>query len=586
MVGWNFLLANNKVTLEIDAHQTTHDNQGHVHHTVVAEKPFTLTLSIDGNVQGDIKFEPPANTTLRHYGTQRNFSSLNGSMTAKINLTYQAVAHKEGDITFNPVSVTIDGKNYESKEILVRVIKNEAQATVSSSLKNQKNVSDIFCRAMCDKRKVFTGEPVMVTVSIYIKCQVEQVGLEPYHFDDFLVKELPEKQPRREIINGQPYTVMEKQLLFHPMHEGIKKIKPFNVVYDRLVQDEAVQNFFGMAFFGGVRTQRGSTSSNPLEITVLKIPATHQTVNGVGSFSECSLHVDKQQASPNEPLLMSIRVKGKANFDQVTFDHPELPYFCKFYNSKSSTSYDDVTQLSGAKTFEFIIQVGQAGTIELPAQKFTFFDTHKQQYSTIISKPVTLSIVQQPGSGGQQSFPSQPQLQPIAEQEKDDKQREERLIKDIHFIYEDFGHDWPIKAIPGWFFSVLILMLLLIWTIQAYLPNHFRFLWLLVTQQQNRQKKLEHIGRKIELALIEGDGTHLYQLFIVFICTQFNLAQEDFSEHLLGAVLLEKGWPQAKVAELFDFLNVCASLRFAADKHKLSDNVKKQAAAWLSFLAQ
>ena len=584
------LFANDTVSLEIDAPQTSRDQHGAINYTVTAGQPFTINVKINGQAQGNVDFNAPEHTSLHHFGTQRSFSSMNGAMSCTVIHNYQATVEKEGQVLFGPVKVTIDGKVYESQAVHVNVIKeqgtNEKHNKASTSTLKEK---DIFCRVTSDKKHAVIGEPIIVTLSIYLHSQVNQVGLEPYHFDGFLVKELPEKQPRREVVDGKTYIVMEKQFLLHPTDEGTKKIKPFTVIYERLVPDEsAAQNFFGIAMFGGMRVQRGKVSSSPLEIIVTKLPGTKQAINGVGHFTQFTASVDKQEAVANEPILLRLAVKGTAHFDQVSFDHPTLPSFCTFYSSKSATTYDDQQQLTGTKNFEFIIQIGQAGSIELPAQTFTFFDIHKHAYQTLTTKPLTITIKPSPDSQV-----SQPPVKEISEPqtadvEKETKEQNEPVIKDIHFIYEDFGQERPIAALPGWFFSALLLVSLMLWTLQSQLPKKYSALFAPFFSKRSHEKKLLHIKKKIETALHEHNVLGLHQLFIVFICTRLNLQQEDFSEQMLAQILVENGWHQNKVAELLDFLNTCASLRFSAGKtqQKHLDDVVEQAKKWLSFLVE
>jgi len=578
-------VAGDEVALEIDAHQTTRDQQGNVKYTVIAGKPFTVNVKINGQADGSINFQAPSHTSMRHFGTQKSFSSMNGSMSCALTHNYQAVVDKEGEIVFGPVKVTIDGKAYQSEALRVHVVKDVAEQGLTLAKKG----SDIFCRATSDKKHVVIGEPIIVTLSIYVRCQIEQIGLEPYHFEGFLIKELPDKQQRKEIVDGNVCVVMEKQFLLHATDEGTKKIKPFTVIFDKLVQDtSATQNFFGMAMFGGVRSERGKVSSNPLDIVVKKLPHTSGAINGVGRFTQCTASVDKSEAVVNEPILFCLTVKGSSHFDQVAFDHPELPSFCKFYSSKSATTYDDQNQLTGTKRFEFVVQVGQAGTIELPAQKFTFFDTQKQTYQTLATKPITLTIKSSPDGKATMPVAQEDLEKQKTDNEKEEKKHEEPILKDIHFIYEDFGQDRPIKALPGWFFSAIVLLVLAGWMIRSYLSRKYRIPFSLLSGRRKHEKKLLHIKKKIEFALDEGNVSSLYQLFIVFVCTQLNLQQEDFSEQVLAQVLAEKGWQQATIAEFLDFLNACASIRFGAGKQqqRFLDDVRQQAAKWLLFLVK
>lgn len=589
-VFWATLLsANQVVTLEVEAHETTRDQQGKLRHVVTVGQPFTIHVKVAGQAQGQLDFKAPAHSSLQHFGTQTSFSSFNGAVSSTLTHSYQAVVDKEGEVVFGPIKVSINGATHESEIIKVQAVKGasaHSEHSRGASSSASKRERDIFCRLTSNAKNVVIGQTVTVTLTIYLRGDIQQIGLEPYHFNGFLTKELPESQRRREMVDGTPFVVLEKQFLLNPTEEGVKKIAPFTVAYDRLVQDEsAAHNFFGMVMFGGAHSERGKVSSSSLEITVTKLPSYKGAINGVGNFSQFTASVDKHEAVVNEPISLRLSAKGNAHFDQVTFDHPELPAFCKFYSSKSATSYDDQNQLNGTKNFEFIVQVGQAGTVELPAQKFTFFDAQRHHYTTLTSKPITLTIKPSP-DGQVVSLPVQQESQ--EKQQPPEEKKEESSIKDIHFIYEDFGQEQPLPALPWWLFTTIILLSLVIWGARLTVPTKYSARLAALFSCQNHQKKILHHKKNIEAAVQKGDAHALHSLFVALVCAQIDIDPETFSEADVVQVLLDNGWVQEKIVEFLEFLNKCASIRFGqgTQHKKVWDEVLDQATYWLLFLVK
>ena len=140
--------------------------------------------------------------------TSRSFSqqTVNGKTTSESSVTYTyiLVAPEEGTFTVNPASITVDGSNYRSNSLTIKVLPPdkaaESQQGGSSGSSESGSVSapsatvsanDAFIRAIVSKNNVYEQEGFTVTFRLYTTLNITDLGkIEFPEFEGFMVEEL------------------------------------------------------------------------------------------------------------------------------------------------------------------------------------------------------------------------------------------------------------------------------------------------------------------------------------------------------------------------------------------------------------
>ena len=107
-------------------------------------------------------------------GRSQNVSIVNGKVSSSIVYSYSLSPKSVGNCAIAPVSVTIDGKKYESAPIEIEVVaasESSVPERVSRSRKNgsAKSPSGAFTKMIVDKSKVYINEPLVATFKFYYR---------------------------------------------------------------------------------------------------------------------------------------------------------------------------------------------------------------------------------------------------------------------------------------------------------------------------------------------------------------------------------------------------------------------------------
>lgn len=270
--------------------------------------------------------------------------SSNTSFTFGINgKTYETSTTKDitfvptKDITIPAYKVKIDGKDYHTNPIDVKVIKTKKAKQEGTAL--------FMLELNTTKTKVSVGESFMVTLYFSLKNGVrlsQNIQYTPPGFAGFLVKE-GAKQP--EYQKGE-YQIQELRYLLTAISEGNFTIKPAQAKIG--VQDRMRRDMFGMMF----GTQWKETLSNLINIEVSPAPADSDII---GDYN-VKTTLDNQVVKANKPVNLTIEIEGKGNLETFEFPKYEIDGVTIYSNdAKIETNIvDDGIESKYTKSFAFI----------------------------------------------------------------------------------------------------------------------------------------------------------------------------------------------------------------------------------------
>lgn len=210
---------------------------------------------------------------------------VNGQMTQNYNLsfTYILQAPKEGTATISPATVDVKRKSYSTSPVTIEVVKGSANSAPGNAQNNGNQQSgnsggessadiptdEIFVRILTDKKEVYQGEPISVTLKIYSKINLSGLeSLDLPKFDGFYKQDIETPQLnalQRENVNGQVYgTGVLQRFVIFPQKSGNLEIDPYSL--EVLVQQRVnsrsrsvFDDFFGPSY---------QNVKNDLQVTV------------------------------------------------------------------------------------------------------------------------------------------------------------------------------------------------------------------------------------------------------------------------------------------------------------------------------
>jgi len=367
---------------------------------VQAGEQFMVSWTINSG-GGDFS-EPSFTGFYKLVGPQTSYSSstqiINGKITSKTTYTYvyYLQALKEGKYVIPPAVISIKNKTYYSDSLRIEVIgsgsaRQNAVAPVRSG--DQEHVEetgdDIFVNLSLDRRNVFIGEPIGVTVKIYTRVDITGINEIKYPgFEGFLKTDLetpPLTSLQRENVNGTIYgTGIVQQFLLYPQFPGEVNIDPVQISV--LIRQKTGQSdpFFG-DFFSTYTTIPKAVVSKPVKIRVNSLPGDKpDDFSGIVGKITLNSSLNKDTVNVNDAVNLKMVIAGNGNLKLANAPVMKLPADIEVYDPKVTDNLrNGIGGTTGQKTFEYLLIPRHYGDFTIPPVTYSFFNSASRQYERI-----------------------------------------------------------------------------------------------------------------------------------------------------------------------------------------------------------
>ncbi|HEX8438921.1 BatD family protein [Archangium sp.] len=342
-------------------------------------------------------------------------------------------ASRPGSLTIPPAVLTAGGRTYRTESIKMTVRKGRvsppAQAnrqqlpdpfrnfpfggmpdplggaeeeeepgdSTREDLRIPRGDSDLFLRATVDKKQVYVGEQVTLSLFIYSRVDLSSVDavtmpkLEGFWSED--VESPTQLSGEQRVVNGIPYrTYLLRRRALFPMKSGRLSITP--------AEADITTGFL----FAGHRVHR---VSNDLDVQVKPLPPGGPKGMSSANVGEWRLSTEVSPTSVElgQPVTVKVILEGSGNVKNATPPRLEAPGALKVYDPKTT---DKVTpnrfRIQGIRVQEYLVMPQRTGTFTLPALEFPYFDPKTGSYEVSRTEPVELTV--EPGAGGVASAPT------------------------------------------------------------------------------------------------------------------------------------------------------------------------------------
>jgi len=408
---------------------------------LVQGQPFELVIAIATESAGDPEVRLPQFRGLRvirqseshpmSFSFSFGFGGQNQRQTKRTsNYSFLLVADRPGSYALDPVLVTIDGRQFKSDSITLKVIDSDASAPPGApgppgpspgagslvpdpgsgfgvapppgterSLDGEALAGAVvdpqcFVQLEVSRPEAVIGEMVVLTVWLYTSSRVSDVEVlrEP-GTEGFWVETLLAGQRRLAfepvLVGGRPYErgVLRKLALF-PIEAGTLTIAPVMV---------------------DVETRRGGLFSRPsvvkraspaVQVAVIGLPDDGQPPDfdpaNVGRFNY-RVEADRVEVAVGEPVTLTISVSGEGNLRNVNLPQLTAVDGFKVYPPENEVNLRPSEQnVVGTRVSRVLMIPKQHGTLTVPGIPWSFFDPAAGEYRTLRSPQI--SIVVKPGA--------------------------------------------------------------------------------------------------------------------------------------------------------------------------------------------
>jgi len=290
-----------------------------------------------------------------------NFTYINGDLKSEKTTTKVILFTPRKDMRIPSYKVMVDGKNYQTDPIKIKVIASKAPQLKKDSLYSFEIKSD--------KKEMTVGDTLILKLYVSISDEIQGAKLADFvdpTTDGFFSKALGEPKQYRQ--NGS--TVVEKQYLLTANKEG-------NLTIGAATAKLGEADLRRRDFFGRYATQWYDIASNDLKIEVKSQPKKSDLI---GDFY-VQTSIDTTEVEANKPVNLTVKIEGKGNLEDFEFPKYEIAGVSVFPNeAKIESKVVDGTIYS---TFTQSFAMISDKDFIIPAKSFTTYDSTTSTLKTL-----------------------------------------------------------------------------------------------------------------------------------------------------------------------------------------------------------
>ena len=348
-----------------------------------------LLVTVDGKVPDRAPRIPeiPGVTILTENGGRPRPVALPGRRIGYA-FSFSVLSYDIGTHTIPEFTVDVGGHAYPTRPIQIDIFSPDKLMWTKVPVGNEL----VRCAAAfrIPEKKPFINQAVPVELKVYIPfdLRVEDWGIPDFQRDGVTAWRFEPKRGERNkvVIKGVSYAGVAYPSTLTPTREGKVSIGPARL---RLVVLQLQMDAFG--YRPKESTFWIDIPSAGIDARPLPPGAPEGFSNAVGSFTaRATTPADK--VHEDDPVIVNIRISGTGNLDSIQPPIPVKTDGWKLYEATSMPRGEERRSIAGSVTFR---QFMRPLTLKsrIPAFRFVFFDPQKEEYRTILTDPIPLTIL-------------------------------------------------------------------------------------------------------------------------------------------------------------------------------------------------
>lgn len=375
--------------------------------TIYTGERISLSIEVSGDFNNVSRPRLPRFQGFRllsnNPSTSRSYSFVNGRSSSSYTYSYYLIAQDKGSYQIPPVSIEIDGEEYKTDPIAIKVVDRNTSATNPSTQARP----DIFLQLEVSDTTPVPGQQLIANIVLYFKEGLEVSSYQPipgWKAEGFWKEELENSnRPRAKsvILDGIRYRKARlMQLALFPTKTGELTISPYQIIVSARSassRDDPFSSFFGG--FGNNRRQV-ELETDPVDIDVQPLPdiADGRYMGAVGSF-DINREVNARRALVGESIEIKTTIKGTGNIPLISKPKYNLPDGLEIYEPQETSSLNRRNeQIGGSKTFTDVVIARTPSTFTIPEEKLAYFNPVQNRYVTETLPAFTFTVERDPNA--------------------------------------------------------------------------------------------------------------------------------------------------------------------------------------------
>src|SRR6266516_967048 len=363
----------------------------------------TVELQIKVTGPGDAR--PPEEISvdgmeIHATGQSRQFEIHNFATSSSVTYNYTILPLRAGRFTIPPQTVRAGATLLKTPELTLNVADSPSRP---SGVRPSRGTQTQSVRA---------SDLVQMRMGFYPRVRPRLIEPPEITGQGFTAQKLQESGQNSETINGKPYDVVTYKTAIAAARAGKFEVGPVKAKAQVLVPRPRsaprsrsrspfdlfeLDDPFSDPFFSNPFAQIGERreieiKSEPVALEVKPLPpkAPPSFSGAIGNFTMAT-DANPKSLQVGDPITVTTAISGRGNFDRVNAPVVEDERGWHKYPPSSKFKQDDEVGISGTKTFETVLSPNEKKQ-SLPLLAFSYFDPVKEQYVTVRSEPIAISV--------------------------------------------------------------------------------------------------------------------------------------------------------------------------------------------------
>src|SRR6266480_1206192 len=355
-------------------------------------------------------------------GTSQRIEMNNLSLTSSVIYDYTVMPLKAGRFTIPPQTIRIGNNSLRTPALTLNIADSGGSSSGggSSSARPGRDTQAagannlVFAELIVPKKIAYVGEIVPVQIRMGFDPRVRPRLIEPPEItgQGFTAQKLQESSQSAETVGGRSYEVVTYKTAIAAARAGKFEIGPVTAKaqvivprrpsaprahprspFDMFNQDDPFSDpFFSNPFSQVGERREVEIKSEPMALEVKPLPP-NAPVSFSGAIGNFTMATDAKPRTVQvgDPITVTSTISGRGNFDRVNAPAIEDEHGWHKYPPSSKFKQDDEVGISGTKTFETVLSPNE-NKQTLPVLAFSYFDPAKEQYVTLHSESMAITV--------------------------------------------------------------------------------------------------------------------------------------------------------------------------------------------------
>lgn len=366
------------------------------HETLEVGESTILNVTFEElETKGPPQMPAMTNATVAYVGPSSQYMIVNGRTSSSTTYRYQVTPKQPGEVRLPALSVTVGGKTYTSRPLVLSVAKSSATAGGGG------NDEMVGLKMVLPREEVYYGETFPIELRLHTALQIRELNpsTPKMELDGFVISKTAGAQQTQATMNNRAYAILTWRMSATAAKLGELKLGPAQteaVIQVPTRQNNRRRDPFGMLdeFFGGAELRRVLLSTATNLVRVIPVPIEGKPPEFAGAVGKFNLDVEvsSTNVAVGEPITLRLRVSGEGNVEALSAPQLSQTTGWKFYPPSDQFESNDPLGIQGVKLFEVVIEPESAALKEIPEIRFAFFDPETKKYQTLRHPAIPIRV--------------------------------------------------------------------------------------------------------------------------------------------------------------------------------------------------